>query len=134
MLRVQPHSLANPMYSKKYHDFSLVLSRKKYGVSAYTLRPYRNPLVLLQSETMNLANLSCLSINRKKCHDFSLVLCCHSSCHVRFIPFSLSNSSSLETFVLSSLTMNMLFTCCVQLSHILISQIKQSLLKPLQRG
>jgi len=62
------------MNYKKYHNFSLVLSRKKYGVSAYTLRPYRNPLVLLQSETMNLANLSCLSINRKKYHDFSLVL------------------------------------------------------------
>ena len=28
------------MYSKKYHDFSLV---KKYGISVYTLRPYRNP-------------------------------------------------------------------------------------------
>ena len=26
------------MYRKKYHDFSLV---KKYGISVYTLRPYR---------------------------------------------------------------------------------------------
>ncbi|SVD62658.1 uncharacterized protein METZ01_LOCUS415512 [marine metagenome] len=64
----------SPLSLFRYHDFSLVLSRKKYGVSAYTLRPYRNPLVLLQSETMNLANLSCLSINRKKYHNFSLVL------------------------------------------------------------
>ena len=60
-----------PIYRKKHHNFSLI---KKYGISAYTLRPYRNPLVLLQSETMNLANLSCLSINRKKYHNFSLVL------------------------------------------------------------
>jgi len=29
-----------PMYRKKYHNFSLV---KKYGISVYTLRPYRNP-------------------------------------------------------------------------------------------
>ena len=49
-------------------------TEKKYGISAYTLRPYRNPLVLLQSEAMNLANLSCLSVNHKKYHNFSLVL------------------------------------------------------------
>jgi len=40
-----PHSSIGfwnqPIYRKKYHNFSLV---KKYGISAYTLRPYLNPL------------------------------------------------------------------------------------------